>query len=191
MSDLIAQAHLANGASLRLLRGDLTLEAVDAIVNAANTHLAHGGGVAAAIVRRGGASIQQESNAWVAEHGLASYDRPALTEGGRLPARYVIHAVGPRWGEGDEERKLASAVTSSLALAAETKLHSVAFPAISTGIFGFPKPLASDIILDAICDFIETHPGSDITDVRIVLYDQESADVFSSAFAKRWSGTDT
>jgi len=186
MSELIAQAHPTPGVNLSLIHGDITLEAVDAIVNAANAHLAHGGGVAAAIVRRGGTEIQDESRAWVAEHGPASHDRPALTAGGNLPASHVIHAVGPRWGEGQEQHKLRSAVTSSLALADETRLSSVALPAISTGIFGFPKQLGARVILDAIADYLTGHPDSDIKDVRVVLIDQASVDAFSVAFAERW-----
>jgi putative ATPase len=186
MSELIAQANPTPGVNLSLIHGDLTLEAVDAIVNAANAHLAHGGGVAAAIVRRGGAEIQDESRTWVAEHGPASHNQPALTGAGDLAASYVIHAVGPRWGEGQEEHKLRSAVTSSLVLADETGLSSIALPAISTGIFGFPKQLGARVILDAIVDYVTGHPDSGIKDMRVVLIDQESVDVFSIAFAERW-----
>lgn len=188
MSELIAQAHPTPGVNLSLIHGDLTLETVDAIVNAANAHLAHGGGVAAAIVRRGGAEIQDESRDWVAEHGTASHDRPALTGGGDLAASHVIHAVGPRWGEGQEKHKLRSAVTSSLHLADEMGLGSIALPAISTGIFGFPKQLGARVILDAIADYLTGHPDSGIKDVRVVLIDQESVDIFSAAFAERWPG---
>jgi len=191
MSDLIAQAQPTPGVNLSLMHGDLTLETVDAIVNAANAQLAHGGGVAAAIVRRGGAEIQDESRLWVAEHGPASHDQPALTGGGDLAARYVIHAVGPRWGEGQEEHKLRSAVTSSLALADDTGLISIALPAISTGIFGFPKTLGARVILDSIADYFSGHPHSGIKDVRVVLIDQESLDIFCDAFTERWANAGT
>jgi O-acetyl-ADP-ribose deacetylase (regulator of RNase III) len=186
MSELIAQAQPIAGVSLSLIHGDLTLEPVDAVVNAANSQLAHGGGVAAAIVRRGGSGIQQESRDWVSEHGPASHDHPALTSGGDLAARYVIHAVGPRWGEGEEERKLHSAVTSSLALADQTGLVSLAMPAISTGIFGFPKDLGAQVILDSIAEYFADHAGSGIKDVRVVLIDQQNVDIFTAAFAERW-----
>jgi O-acetyl-ADP-ribose deacetylase (regulator of RNase III) len=191
MSTVIAQAEPAAGVTLRLSHGDLTLEAVEAVVNAANPHLAHGGGVAAAIARRGGASIQAESRAWVAEHGPAAHDRPALTSGGNLAASYVIHAVGPRWGEGQEEHKLSSAVTSSLALADDTGLTSIALPAISTGIFGFPKALGAQVILQSIAAYFSDHPESGINDVRVVLIDQESVAVFAQAFNQLWPASES
>ncbi len=191
MSELIAQAHPATGVSLSLIHGDLTLEMVDAVVNAANAQLAHGGGVAAAIVRRGGSSIQAESRSWVAEHGPASHECPALTGGGDLAAHHVIHAVGPRWGEGQEEHKLHSAVSSSLALADMTSLASIAMPAISTGIFGVPKALGAKVILGAIAAYFEEHADSGIKDVRVVLIDRESVDIFAAAFRERWPTVET
>jgi len=190
MSEFIAQTQLADGVRLRLVHGDLTLEAVDAIVNAANAHLAHGGGVAAAIVRRGGAAIQDESNAWVAEHGPASHDHPGLTGGGSLSASHVIHAVGPRWGEGQEVEKLHSAVASSLALADQIGIRSLALPAIATGIFGFPMKLGAEVILDSIKSYFADHPHSDLADVRVVLLDRQSVDVFAAVFAERWPQPD-
>ena len=110
--EIVAEAS-AGGARVRVIRGDLTEAPVDAIVNAANSHLQHGGGVAGAIVRKGGQVIQEESD----RIGYVPVGKAALTSAGRLPARFVIHTVGPRWGEGDEEAKLASAVASALDLA--------------------------------------------------------------------------
>ncbi len=132
-----------SGQRVEIVTGDLTRQEVDAIVNAANSQLAHGGGVAGVIVRRGGSIIQSESDAWVQRNGPVSHDKPAFTSAGVLPCRYVIHAVGPVWGEGGEEQKLGSAVFGSLELAEKLDLRSIAFPAISTGIFGVPCPLAS------------------------------------------------
>lgn len=126
---------------LQLVEGDITTAKVDAIVNAANAHLQHGGGVAGIISRKGGPVIQRESDLWVREHGSVRHAEPAVTSGGSLPCRYVLHAVGPVWGEGDEDRKLAEAVTGSLRAADQLELTSIAFPAISTGIFGFPKEI--------------------------------------------------
>src|SRR2546422_11703553 len=103
---VVAERTLRSGHRVAVGQGDLTEEAVDAIVNAANEYLSHGGGVAGAIVRRGGPKIQHESDAWVNAHGPAQHDRPALTGAGRLPCRAVIHAVGPMWGDGDEAQKL-------------------------------------------------------------------------------------
>ena len=114
MATPVTQFTLPSGQTLALYHGDLTEEKVDAIVNAANEHLAHGGGVAGAIVRRGGREIQEESYAWVRQHGPAGHDKPALTGAGKLPCKAVIHAVGPMWGAGDEDRKLRAAYTSAL-----------------------------------------------------------------------------
>lgn len=186
MSPVVAEHQLPNGAILRLVHGDLTEEAVDAIVNAANAHLEHGGGVAGAIVRRGGPSIQAESDEWIRQHGPAGHDRPALTSAGRLPSRYVIHAVGPVWGEGDEDAKLAGAVTSALALADDQSFASLALPAISTGIFGFPKARGARVILDAVVSFFDAHPAASLHEVRITLIDELSVRTFEDEFRRRW-----
>jgi len=186
VSEIIAERSLPGGQTLRLARGDLTQEPTDAIVNAANSQLAHGGGVAGAIVRAGGRQIQDESDAWVRQHGPVRHDRPAITSAGNLPSRYVIHAVGPVWGEGDEPAKLAAAVTGALELAEQRGLLSLALPAISTGIFGFPKDLAAEVILRAIADFAEAHPQSGLQDIRLVLFDQAGAQTFENELAKRW-----
>ncbi len=186
MSAVVAEHQLPNGAILRLVHGDLTEEAVDAIVNAANAHLEHGGGVAGAIVRRGGPSIQAESDEWIRQHGPAGHDRPALTSAGRLPSRYVIHAVGPVWGEGDEDAKLAVAVTSALALADDQSFASLALPAISTGIFGFPKARGAGVILDAVVSFFVAHPAASLREVRITLIDGPSVRTFEDEFRRRW-----
>lgn len=139
MNCLLDETVLPSGQTLQFVQGDITAESTDAIVNAANKHLQHGAGVAGAILRRGGQVIQRESDAWIQAHGNVSHAAPAWTSGGNLACRIVIHAVGPVWGDGDEEKKLANAIIGSLRLADELGLHSIAFPAISTGIFGFPK----------------------------------------------------
>jgi O-acetyl-ADP-ribose deacetylase len=139
------------GRSLELLQGDITTLTVDAIVNAANATLKLGGGVAGAIRSRGGPAIQEECDL----HGEVEVGTAALTGAGNLPAMYVIHAVGPRMGEGDEERKLHSAVAASLNLAREKNLESLALPAIATGIFGFPIDRAATIILAAVRDHLQ------------------------------------
>lgn len=186
MSTTIARQPLPNGTVLSLIHGDLTEEHVDAIVNAANAQLSHGGGVAAAIVRRGGATIQQESDAWVRRHGPVTHDRPAITGAGRLPCRFVIHAVGPIWGEGNEDAKLAAAVSSALALADERRLTSLALPAISTGIFGFPKERGARVIVQAILDYFDQRPETTLREIRITLIDQPTVQVFRQEFARRW-----
>lgn len=175
-----------DGRIIRVVHGDITAETVDAIVNAANERLAHGGGVAGAIVRKGGREIQEESTRWVREHGPVRTGTAAITGAGRLPARYVIHAVGPRWGIGDEERLLAQAVQSALALADEKGLQSISLPAISTGIFGFPKSLGAKVILDAVVRYLDEHPESSLREVRFCNIDRETTELFLGEMQSRY-----
>jgi len=180
------EKQFSSGTTLQLVHGDITIEAVDAIVNAANKHLQHGGGLAWAIVKRGGKVIQQESDAWFREHGPVSHENPAWTSGGKLYTKYVIHAVGPVWGEDDEDAKLAAAIHGSLNAAESLGLQSMAMPAISTGIFGFPKERAARIILSTIESHFSNHPASGIRQVRIVLFDQPSVDIFLECWREKW-----
>jgi O-acetyl-ADP-ribose deacetylase (regulator of RNase III) len=189
MSRPVAEKILLNGQKLCLVHGDLTEAYVDAIVNAANAQLDHGGGVAGAIVRRGGKEIQTESRAWVNQHGPISHERPAITGAGQLPSHYVIHAVGPVWGEGDEDNKLQSAVSGALGLADDRGLATLAIPAISTGIFGFPKERGARVIIDAIVDFFNRHPEASLEEIQITLIDDQSVDIFADEFERRWPGS--
>jgi O-acetyl-ADP-ribose deacetylase (regulator of RNase III) len=186
MYKVIAEKSLDHGRKIRLVHGDLTETEVDVIVNAANAQLAHGGGVAGAIVRRGGRIIQQESNDWIRAYGPISCEHPAITTAGGLPSRFVIHAVGPIWGEGDEDRKLHSAVATALEMANEREFKSLALPAISTGIFGFPKDRGARIILGAVSEYLEAHEQTSLEEIRLVLIDQPSIDVFTAEFRRRW-----
>lgn len=167
--------------------GDLTRLNVDAIVNAANSRLQHGGGVAAAIVSRGGLEIQHESNEWVKLHGAVTFDHPAITSAGSLPCRYIIHAVGPVWGEGDETTKLHTAVFSSLVTANDLKCASVAFPAISTGIFGFPLEPVAACFFKAIQDFSNQKILFFVQTVKIVLLDARAYQIFINKFSSNES----
>lgn len=178
MNTVLQERKLPTSHTLQIVQGDITTEEVDAIVNAANEHLQHGGGVAWAISKRGGPIIQQESNEWVQTKGPVSHAHPAWTSGGKLPAKYVIHAVGPVWGQGDEDAKLSDAVTGSLRVADELGLKSIAFPAISTGIFGFPKERAAKVIKGAIETYFEENDSSEIDIVKLVLFDQSTTDAF-------------
>ena len=189
MSKTLRTYPLPFGSQIIIAQGDLTGEAVDGIVNAANKHLAHGGGVAAAIARAGGPGVQDESDQWVKKHGAVSHGTPAYTHGGKLPARYIIHAVGPIWGEGDEDQKLADAIRGSLQRADELELASIAFPALSTGIYGFPKERAARIFFEAIPDYFQDQPNSKLALVKIVLWDDDSADVFCKAGDRAFPST--
>ncbi|MFZ0326669.1 MAG: macro domain-containing protein [Nitrososphaeraceae archaeon] len=124
---IIAEINLSDNKIIRLVKGDITERKVDAILNAANSYLRHGGGVAAAIVRKGGATIQQESN----KIGFVPVGSAAITTAGKLPCKAIIHAVGPRMGEGDENNKLRKAVRSSLVLASEKCFRSISLPYLS------------------------------------------------------------
>ncbi|UCD41569.1 MAG: macro domain-containing protein [Chloroflexota bacterium] len=182
MNQLINEHILESGQHLQLVQGDLTQEEVDAIVNAANANLQHGAGVAGAISRRGGSKIQEESDAWLKKNGPVRHEKPAYTSGGRLPCRFVIHAVGPVWGEGDEDAKLEKAISGALEMADELGIKSIAFPAISTGVFGFPKPRASRIIFSVFENYFIEHPDSRIETVRMTLFDDESIVAFAKEF---------
>jgi O-acetyl-ADP-ribose deacetylase (regulator of RNase III) len=157
---------------IELVKGDITELEVDAIVNAANSSLKMGGGVAGAILRKGGWSIQGECD----RISYCPVGGAVITGAGRLKARYVIHAVGPRMGEGDEDDKLRSATLSSLKLAEQHNVGSIAFPAISTGIFGFPKDRCAKIMLRAAVEYLQR--GSRIERVVFCLYDDETYRMF-------------
>jgi len=162
---------------LRIVEGDITLLDVEAVVNAANKNLQLGGGVAGAIRRRGGPAIQAECDRLAPiEVGEA-----AITGGGNLMARYVIHAVGPMSGEGDEEAKLARATLNSLRIAAERKIKSLAFPAISTGIYGFPLQDCSRVMLRVSLDFLKKN--SYPREIVFCLYGAEAYEVFRKTLA--------
>ena len=181
---ILREIQLGEGKMLRIVQGSLTAQAVDAIVNAANEHLAHGGGLAAAIVRAGGMVIQQESDAWVRQHGPVSHAEPAYTGAGKLPCRYVIHAVGPVWRGGGwhEDADLEAAVTGALRLAERLGLESMALPAISSGIFGYPKALAAGVIVAAVAGYLEAQSVGTLKEVRLVLLNDGSIEPFLEAF---------
>jgi O-acetyl-ADP-ribose deacetylase (regulator of RNase III) len=157
------------GVEIVIMKGDITEVEADAIVNAANKYLKHGGGVAAAIVRKGGEEIQRESNKMISEYGPLETGEAVATTAGKLKARKVIHTVGPIYGEGGEREKLIKATQNSLRLAEEYGFKSIAFPAISTGIYGVPSKLAAEAMIDAIVDFIDKYRKS-IDKIILVLY---------------------
>lgn len=163
-----------------LKQGDLTEEKVDAIVNAANSHLQHGGGVAGAIVRKGGYSIQEESN----KIGYVEVGHSAITNAGSLPVKKVIHTVGPRWGEGDEINKLSNAVYNSLKLADENNLNTISFPAVSSGIFGFPKDKCAEVMLGSIKKYLSENPDTKIEKIIFCIIDDLTIKIFKEVFEK-------
>lgn len=152
-----------------MVRGDLLKEPVEAIVNAANGHLAHGGGVAGIISRAAGPALQAESDALVAARGPFATGSAVVTTAGTLPFKGVIHAVGPRYGEGDEENKLFNALTASWARARENGWDSVSFPAVSSGIFAVPLDICARAYLRAA-------RAAPLRNVRLCLRDQPVID---------------
>jgi len=163
---------------LELVEGDITNIKADAIVNAANTRLILGGGVAGAIARKGGPRIQEECN----KIGGCSVGGAVITTGGNLKAKYVIHAVGPRMGEGEEDEKLKNATLNSLKLADRYSLKSIAFPAISTGIFGFPIKRAAKIMLDTTISYLKGK--TNIERVVFCLFGKDSFEIFRKQLEK-------
>jgi O-acetyl-ADP-ribose deacetylase len=152
-----------------VVRGDLLKEPVEAIVNAANGHLAHGGGVAGIISRAAGPSLQAESDRLVAARGPFATGSAVVTTAGALPFKGVIHAVGPRHGEGDEEHKLFKALTAAWERARENGWESVSFPAVSSGIFAVPLEICARAYLRAA-------RASPLRNVRLCLRDQPVID---------------
>src|SRR5512136_2244172 len=146
-----------NQAKLSLLQGDITRQTTDAIVNAANSGLMGGGGVDGAIHRAGGPAILEECKQIVARQGRLPTGKAVITTGGKLPAKYVIHTVGPVWqgGAGDEAQLLASAYLESLRLAEIHKLESISFPSISTGAYGYPVEEAAKVALEVVVSFLK------------------------------------
>jgi O-acetyl-ADP-ribose deacetylase (regulator of RNase III) len=167
-----------NGKLLRLVQGDITERDTDAIVNAANSYLQHGGGVAGAIVRKGGQIIQDESD----RIGFVPVGNAAVTTAGKLPSKYVIHAVGPRMGEGDEDNKLKSAVLKSLQLASEKNFQSLSLPAVSSGIFGFPKDRCAMILVKEAAAFLKSNPESSLVLIEFCIFDDLTAGYFEKEF---------
>jgi O-acetyl-ADP-ribose deacetylase len=178
---LVEQIKLQNGKIIRLVKGDITTRAVDAVVNDSNSNLKHVVGVAAAIVRKGGQIIQEESN----KIGFVPVGSAAITTCGNLPCKAVIHAVGPRMGEGNEHIKLRSAIRASLLLASERKFRDISIPAISSGIFGFPKDKCAAILMRESLNFLldrENKLGSTVEIVEFCIIDGDTLKEFRSEF---------
>ncbi|MEX3009223.1 O-acetyl-ADP-ribose deacetylase [Hoeflea sp. TYP-13] len=162
---------------LRLLKTDITALEVDAIVNAANSSLLGGGGVDGAIHRKGGSAILKECRAIISRIGQCAPGSAVITTAGELPARYVIHTVGPVWngGASDESRILARCYTSSLQLCIDNGIRTVAFPNISTGIYGYPKQQAATTALQAIREF---NASGMIDEVLLACFDNENHEIY-------------
>jgi O-acetyl-ADP-ribose deacetylase (regulator of RNase III) len=173
-----------SGKSLRLQIGDITKVPADAIVNAANSALAGGGGVDGAIHRAGGPSIMRELDVIRARTGGCPTGSAVVTGAGSLPAKYVFHAVGPvyRGGGKNEAELLASCYSTSIDLAEQHELHTISFPAISTGIYGYPIPEAAAIAIREISSGLER--SSHLREAIVVLFDRNSYEAFAAELKK-------
>ncbi|MEM3040762.1 MAG: macro domain-containing protein [Nitrososphaerota archaeon] len=175
-----------NQTVLKLVIGDITDLSVDAIVNAANSSLRLGRGVAGAIRRKGGPEIQRECDKIISQRGAISTGSAVITTGGNLKARWVIHAVGPVYGEGEEDEKLKDATLNSLRLADQNGLTTIAFPAISTGYFGLPKKRCAEVMIPAAVSYIRR--GTKLKQVVFCLFDEETFNVFKNVLEKLSTG---
>jgi O-acetyl-ADP-ribose deacetylase (regulator of RNase III) len=171
-----------NKIKLSIIQGDITKQATDAIVNAANPSLMGGGGVDGAIHRAGGPAILEECKAIVAKQGRLPTGKAVITTGGNLKAKYVIHTVGPIWhgGSGNESELLKSAYYECLKLATKNKLASISFPSISTGAYGYPVAEAAKIALSTVVSFLKEQATS-IKEVVFVLFDSRTYEGYCSA----------
>ena len=165
---------------IELIKGDITKLKVDAIVNAANSTLMGGGGVDGAIHRAGGPAILEECKKIVARQGGCKAGEAVITTGGDLPAKYVIHTVGPVWngGKKNEAALLTSCYKNSLKLAVENKIVSVGFPNISTGIYNYPKKEAAEIAVNTVEEFLQDNDL--IEKVYFVCFDEENYRLYES-----------
>jgi len=176
---------VAPGKIVELVQGDITRETTDAIVNAANSQLEPGGGVCGGIHRAGGPAIAEECRKLRSERGQVSTGHAVATGGGRLPARYVIHAVGPVWsgGASGEPEALASAYRESIRVADELELKSISFPAISTGIYGYPLADATRVAVGSVREAL-LHTKS-VNTVRLIVFDDVAFQAYSQILKQR------
>lgn len=163
---------------INLIKGDITALAVDAIVNAANSSLMGGGGVDGAIHRAAGPVIQEECRLYVQQYGKLPAGKAMITSAGNLAARFVIHTVGPVWQSGlkGEDQLLASCYINSLHIAIEKQLRSLAFPNISTGVYGYPKDEAAEVAIATVQNFLSSYEIA--PEVSFVCYDEENYNLY-------------
>ena len=176
---LIDEIRMSNDKIIRLIKGDITDQNVDVVVNPANSYLQHGGGVAGAIVRKGGKIIQTESD----KIGFVPVGSSVITTSGQLPCQAIIHTVGPRIGEGNEDLKLSKSIHSSLSLASDHNYKSISIPAISSGIFGFPKDRCANILLDESIKFLQNNKTT-LETIEFCIIDDETLFHFKNKFKK-------
>jgi len=178
-----------NQTKLSLIQRDITKQATDAIVNAANPSLMGGGGVDGAIHRAGGPAILEECKQIVSRQGRLPTGKAVITTGGNLKVKHVIHTVGPIWHGGDngEPELLASAYRESLKVAVENNLGSISFPSISTGVYGYPVAEAAQVAISTVASFLKEH-GASLKEVVFVLFDRATFEAYSSVLSEMVRG---
>jgi O-acetyl-ADP-ribose deacetylase len=181
INQLIDEIRISHDKIIRLIKGDITDQNVDVIVNPANSYLKHGGGVARAIVRKGGKIIQTESD----KIGFVPVGSSVITTSGELPCEVIIHTVGPKMGEGNEDLKLSKSLYSSLTLASDNNYKSISIPAISSGIFGFPKDRCANILLKESIKFLtKNNNTTTLQTIEFCIIDNETLFHFKTEFTK-------
>jgi O-acetyl-ADP-ribose deacetylase (regulator of RNase III) len=180
---------IINKTKLSLIQGDITKEATDTIVNAANSSLMGGGGVDGAIHRAGGPAILEECKKIVAKQGRLPTGKAVITTGGNLKAKHVIHTVGPVWhgGNRDEPDLLASAYRESLSLAVASGVKTISFPSISTGAYGYPIDSAAEVALQTVIRFIEKEKS--LQEIVFVLFDHRTCEIYVETLERLTSGS--
>jgi len=181
-SRVINEIKIKDGRMVTLVEGDITERNVDVIVNPANSYLRHGGGIASTMVKKGGSIIQEESN----KIGFIKVGSSTITSSGILPCKAIIHTVGPRMGEGNEDEKLSKAINSCLELGLLKGFESISIPAISSGIFGFPKDRCAKILVNETISFLKNLEDSS-TGIKLVefcILGKETLQAFVYEFEK-------
>jgi O-acetyl-ADP-ribose deacetylase len=171
-----------NSTVIKLIQGDITKEKVDAVVNAANSSLMGGGGVDGAIHRAGGPFMLEECKKIVSDIGSLPTGEAVITTAGNMPSKYVIHTVGPVWhgGNNNEESLLKNAYYNSLRIGTENNITSIAFPSISTGIYGYPIASASNVAMNTVKEYVENN--SNYNEVRFIVFSSHDFDVYKALF---------
>jgi len=187
-SVLILEHTFVNGCRVQVRHGDMTEEVVDAIVNAANGRLDHASGLAGAISKKGGEMVQLESDIYFSEHGALQEGEIVVLGAHELKCKHVIHAVGPTWNGGNqgEPLLLEMCVKACLVKANEMGMKSISLPAISTGIFRFPKPVCAAIMFQCVIDWVSEKNDSNLKEIRFTNFDDETVFIFKSEFEKRF-----
>jgi len=186
-SNLLWELKTADGVSIQVRHGDMTEENVDCIVNAANASLDHASGLAGAIIKKGGEVIQRDSDIWISKNGRLEEGMVMHTIAGKLPCKFVLHAVGPMWhgGNAGEEVLLGMTVVSCLTLAEELKCTSISLPAISSGIFGFPKERCATIMFELVQTYLRDNKGrTAIKEIRFTNFDDRTVEIFEKEASK-------